>query len=127
MVSNNIFEVAERNQLWNSATATTIPFHFTRVYGNNIGKGSAAVTRRVWRVFTLAAPSLNKPNYLSNSPLISPFTDGLATFGYGPDLTEPYPFSVPVDTPLTVQDIMNMNRDQFEGTLFDMTTGIGEC
>ena len=41
-------------------------------------------TRRMWRVFTLAAPSLKK--------LISPFTDGLATFGYGEDLSQPYPF-----------------------------------
>jgi hypothetical protein len=48
-----------------------------------------------------------------------------ATFGYGPDLSQPYPFSVKVDKPLTVQDIMNMNRDQFEGTPFDLSVGIG--
>ena len=29
-----------------------------------------------------------------------------------------------VDKPLSMQDIFNMNRDQFEGTLFDLTTGI---
>ena len=28
-----------------------------------------------------------------------------------------------VDQPLTVQDIMNMNRDQYEGTQFDLTKG----
>jgi len=30
-----------------------------------------------------------------------------------------------VDKPLTVQDIMNMNRDQYEGTQFDLTKGPG--
>ena len=73
-------------------------------------------TRRMWRVFTLAAPSLKK--------VLSPFTNGLATFGYGEDLSQPYPFSVKVDKPLALQDIFNMNRDQFEGTLFDLTNGI---
>ena len=68
-------------------------------------------------MFTLAAPSLKK--------LLSPFTDGLATFGYGKDLSQPYPFSVPVDAPLSLQDIFTMKRDQFEGTLFDMTAGVG--
>lgn len=74
-----------------------------------------ACTRRVWRVFTLAAPSL-----LSS---FSPYTDGLGTFGFGHDGLQPYPFSVKPDVPLTVQDIMNMNRDQYEGSAFDLTKG----
>jgi dipeptidase len=35
----------------------------------------------------------------------------------------PCPFRYQVDQPLTVQDIMNMNRDQYEGTPFDLTKG----
>ena len=33
MASANIFAVAERNNLWSSAWG--IPFHFSRVYGND--------------------------------------------------------------------------------------------
>ncbi len=46
------------------------------------------------------------------------------TFGYGVDGTQPYPFSVKPDTLLSAEDIMRINRDQFEGTAFDMTTGM---
>ena len=49
------------------------------------------------RVFTLVAPSLKG--------VLSPFTDGYTSFGYGKDYAEPYPFSVKVDRPLSVQDV----------------------
>lgn len=114
LASANIFAAAERSGLWSASTG--IPFHFSRVYGNDRSATGFMCTRRMWRVFTLAAPSLKK--------VLSPFTNGLATFGYGEDLSQPYPFSVKVDKPLSLQDIFNMNRDQFEGTLFDLTTGI---
>lgn len=110
--STNIYSVAERNNLWSASSG--VPFHWSRVYGNDRGKSAMGCTRRIWRVFTLAAPSLQ----------LSPFTDGLATFGFGPDGRQPYPFSVKPDRPLTVLDIMNMNRDQFEGTPFDLTAGV---
>jgi len=118
LASSNIFAVAERNGLWSSATADQIPFHFSRVYGNDRHRSGFGCTRRMWRVFTLAAPSLAKT--------LSAFTDGLTTFGVGPDMKDPYPVSVKVDKPLTVQDIMNINRDQFEGSLFDLTAGVGK-
>ena len=107
--------MAIRTKLWDPATADTIPFNFGWIYGNNRQSTGFACTRRVWRVFTLAAPSLLAE--------FSPYTDGLGTFGFGPDGSLPYPFSVKPDTPLTVQDIMNMNRDQYEGTPFDLTKG----
>jgi hypothetical protein len=68
---------------------------------------SQYATRRVWRVMTLAAPSL---------------ADALPakTTTFADD----YPFSVPVDAPLQVRDILVMNRDHYEGTPFDMTKGI---
>jgi dipeptidase len=72
-------------------------------------------TRRVWRVFTLAAPSLVS--------ILSPYTDTFGSFGFGPDGSQPYPFSVKPDNLLTVQNIFTMNRDQYEGTQFDLTQG----
>jgi dipeptidase len=48
------------------------------------------------------------------------------SFGFGPDGKQPYPFSVKPDKLLTLQDVMRMNRDQYEGTLFDVTKGAGK-
>ena len=35
-----------------------------------------------------------------------------------------YPFSIQVDRPLKVQDIVDVQRDHFEGTRFSLTEGI---
>ena len=64
-------------------------------------------------MFTLAAPSLQ----------LSPYTDTFGTFGFGPDGSQAYPFSVKPDKLLSVMDIIRMNRDQYEGTAFDVTSG----
>ena len=110
LASDNIFEVAKRNDFWKEDE----PFFFNRVYGQDYGALSYMGTRRVWRVFTMANPSLP----------ISPYTDKWATFGYGKDGKEAYPFSVKPEKKLTLQDIMRMNRDQYEGTEFDLTQGL---
>ena len=68
-------------------------------------------TRRIWRVFTMADPTLQ----------LSPYTDAFMTYGYGPDGSQPYPFSVKPNRLLSVADIYRMNRDQYEGTQFDLT------
>jgi dipeptidase len=112
MFSANIFDVATRAKLW-SPTPDAPLMHFSKTYGQNYGTSAYMATRRVWRIFDLAAPSLK----------LSPYTDGWATFGAGVDGKEPYPFSVKPDKLLTLQDIMNMNRDQYEGTPFDLTKG----
>ena len=115
MISHNLFGVALRNGLWSPPE----PLNFARVYGKGIGRNSYMSTRRIWRIFTLAAPSLQQ-NF-------SAYTDEFGTFGYGAKGNESYPFSVKPDKKLTVQDIMNINRDQYEGTPFDMTKGVGKC
>lgn len=65
-----------------------------------------ATLRRVWRVFSLAAPSLE----------LNPWVED----GY----TKEYPFSVKPDKPLTVRDAMDLHRDHYEGTEFDLTKGL---
>lgn len=111
MASANIFEVAERTKLWDSKG--DIPFNFLHIYGKNQGGLSQGSTRRMWRGFTMAAPSLS----------ISPFTDNFATFGFGPNLDQPYPFSVAPDSPMKLESIMRILRDNYEGTPFDLTEG----
>eukprot|EP01041_Mallomonas_annulata_P009869 gene9869-20534_t len=113
LASDNVFEVAIRNNLWRPASGK--PFHFASIYGIDKLDQAPACTRRIWRIFTLAAPSL--------LPLFSPYTDTYGSFGYGTDGTQPYPFSVKPDKKLSVRDIMKMTRDYYEGTQFDQTTG----
>jgi dipeptidase len=82
LASANILDVAIRNNLWSPSSG--IPFNFLRTYSANRHESSWGRTRRVWRIFTLAAPSLN--------PFFSPYTDPFGTFGFGADLKAPYPF-----------------------------------
>lgn len=112
--SDNIHEIAIRNKLWDPKSGN--PFNFQMTYGTDRHAQGFGCTRRVWRVMTLAAPSL--------LPIFSAYTDGKGTFGFGKDGKQPYPFSVKPDKPLSVRDIMRMNRDQYEGSDFDMTKGL---
>jgi len=57
---------------------------------------------RLWRVFSLVAPSTDIK--LTVQP-------------------HDYPFSVPADRKLSVRDIMDLQRDHYEGTEIDMTVG----
>jgi dipeptidase len=62
--------------------------------------------RRVWRAFSLVAPSLK----------LSPWVqDGT---------TRAYPFSVRPDAKLDLSDIKKIYRDHYEGTEFDLTKGV---
>jgi dipeptidase len=75
LASANVKEVAIRNGIWSPSSDK--PFHFTKAYSTDRKGESFAATRRVWRVLTLAAPSL--------LPIFSPYTDSYSTFGYGVD------------------------------------------
>eukprot|EP00518_Triparma_eleuthera_P000726 CAMPEP_0182463258 /NCGR_PEP_ID=MMETSP1319-20130603/7237_1 /TAXON_ID=172717 /ORGANISM="Bolidomonas pacifica, Strain RCC208" /LENGTH=704 /DNA_ID=CAMNT_0024662777 /DNA_START=101 /DNA_END=2212 /DNA_ORIENTATION=- len=94
--SDNLYSVASRAGLWTEGEH----FSFAEVYGLARGHLSTYVNRRVWRVLSLAAPSLNLPAE----------TDMWA---------RDYPFSVPVDDGLAVADVAAMQRDYYEGTPYD--------
>eukprot|EP00604_Paraphysomonas_vestita_P004446 CAMPEP_0174825360 /NCGR_PEP_ID=MMETSP1107-20130205/42681_1 /TAXON_ID=36770 /ORGANISM="Paraphysomonas vestita, Strain GFlagA" /LENGTH=583 /DNA_ID=CAMNT_0016056893 /DNA_START=501 /DNA_END=2252 /DNA_ORIENTATION=- len=111
MASSNIYDVAIRSGLWSPDSG--IPFNFLHIYGLSQAGESHGMNLRVWRAMTLAAPS--------KSYLFNPLTDYYATFGYGPNFTEPYPFSIKPDHPLTLQEIMAIARDNYENTAFDLT------
>jgi dipeptidase len=57
---------------------------------------------RLWRVFSRVAPSLGLQ--MSRDPLN-------------------FPFSVPVDQRLSARDVMDLQRDHYEGTELDLTVG----
>jgi len=94
MASDNIFEVAKQNGWWNPDVEA---FRFCYVYAPH-SRTSLASRRREWRVFNLLAPSLKlDPN------------------------AENHPFSVKPDTLVTLEDIISVFKDYYEGTPFDMT------
>ncbi|KAF0709778.1 Aste57867_5763 [Aphanomyces stellatus] len=99
--SSNLYDVAKRNNFWDGKSQ----FDFTATYANRRqGNSYVYSTRRQWRVFTLANPSLT----------LSPYTDPFGT---------DYPFSVETASVLTAADIMRFQRDHYEGTPFDLTQG----
>jgi dipeptidase len=61
--------------------------------------------RRVWRAFSLAAPSLKLPAWVDSGK------------------TRAYPFSVKPDRKMTLDDVQKIHRDYYQGTEFDLTQG----
>jgi len=95
MTSPNIHSLAEELRIWKRGD----PFVWHDVYGD---PGSTYNSLREWRALSLAAPSLRLQ----------------AT---GEPTVDRYPFSVKPDQPLTVQRLLAVMRDGYEGTEFDLT------
>jgi len=95
LASTNIFTLAEELGFWKLGTR----FLWHDVYG---GPGDRSNSLREWRALSLVAPSL-----------------GLKVTG--DPASDRYPFSVKPDRPLTVSKLMDVMRDGYEGTQFDLT------
>jgi len=103
MVSDNVVSFAVEQGYWDPASGE--PFEFCYAY-NPEGRTKFSCTRREWRVFDLLAPGL----------------------GLAPNSNN-FPFSVKPEKPVTPKRIMELFRDTFEGTDFDMVknlTVVGE-
>lgn len=95
MASKNVQSFAEKKGYWDPESGQ--PFRFYEAYAPK-GRTSFASTRREWRVLDLLAPSLElQPN------------------------ANVFPFSVKPEQPVGPEKIMELFRDTFEGTDFDMT------
>ncbi len=97
MASDNIYELAKEKGWWDE---TKGDFEFSYVYAPQSRK-SVAARRREWRVFDLLAPSLN----------LSP-------------TSENYPFSIKPDKKISLQKIVDIFKDYYEGTPYDMRRNI---
>lgn len=92
MASDNIYSVAKENGWWDGKST----FQFAYAYAPST-RTMIACRRREWRVFDLLAPSLHlDPN------------------------SENYPFSVKPDTLVTIEKLMSVFKDYYEGTPYDM-------
>lgn len=97
MASENVFKVAKDNGWWNPKEG---PFEFCYAYAPD-ERASIASRRREWRVLDLVAPSLN----------------------LNPE-SENYPFSVKPDTLVTLQKLVTLFQDYYEGTRFNFIKDI---
>jgi dipeptidase len=90
MFSENVFDVAKEYGWWKPENG---PFEFCYAYAD---RNSFATRRREWRVFDLVAPSLKlDPN------------------------SENYPFSVKPDEKITLEKMVQIFQDYYEGTEFN--------
>ena len=93
MASENIYQVAKDNGWWDPEKET---FRFCYAYAPH-SRTSLAARRREWRVFDLLAPSLHlDPN------------------------AENFPFSIKPDTLVTLEKLISIFKDYYQGTPFDM-------
>ncbi|HOY37793.1 MAG: C69 family dipeptidase [Bacteroidales bacterium] len=94
MASDNIFTMARDSAWWNPEKEV---FRFAYAYAPESRK-SLASRRREWRIFDLLAPSLHlDPN------------------------DENYPFSVKPDSLVSIDKLIVVFQDYYEGTPYDMT------
>lgn len=101
MGSANIRDQAIRNGLWKPQSDDELP-NFQKLF--SVPRTHPEyVSRRVWRVFDLVAPHLNLSSTATMFEL---------------------PFSVKPEKLVSVQDIINIQRDHYEGTKYDLTQGI---
>ena len=97
MASDNIYSLAKENGWWDGNKAH---FQFCYAYAPE-SRNSFASRRREWQVFNLMAPSLKlDPN------------------------DKDYPFSVKPDKPVTLEKMVEIFKDYYEGTPFDMVKNI---
>jgi dipeptidase len=96
MASDNIFDVAKSHGWWKKGEE----FKFCYVYAPH-SRESVASRRREWRVFDLVAPSL----------------------GLNPN-DKDYPFSVKPEKPVSLETMVMLFKDYYEGTPYDMTRNI---
>jgi dipeptidase len=96
LASENVFSLAKENGWWKEGET----FQFCYAYAPQ-SRNSLAARRREWRVFDMVAPSLQlDPN------------------------AENYPFSVQPDSKVTLNKLVEIFSDYYEGTPFDMTKDI---
>ena len=96
MASQNVYSVAKENGWWKDGE----PYDFAYAYAPS-SRVSLACRLREWRVLSLLAPSLN----------LSPHSEN-------------HPFSVKPEKKVSVQDILAIFRDSYQGTEFDQIAGM---
>lgn len=105
MYSEDVISFAQKEKI---AKEYDGEFSFADTYNPLDPGGVLYCEGRVWRFYSLAAPSL----HLSDD------------YWRAVEGAEPYPLFIKPDKKISVKDLQNWMRDHFEGTEYDMTKGI---
>jgi len=106
LYSENVITFAKEKGYYDESSGE--PFSFRKAYDPLKPSSLRTCAARVWSMFRRSAPSLN----------LSP------DFQRGVKDAERYPLWIKPDKKLSLQDVMNIMRDHYEGTDYDMTKGI---
>jgi dipeptidase len=101
LYSENLFKDAEKAGWYNPKEDKI--FDWLKVVSPGEYNHPYYSLRRVWRIFDKAAPSKKFTSLVKN--------------GY----TKEYPFSVKPDNKLSMKDVLNLTRDWYQGTEFDLS------
>ena len=103
MASENVISYAVEHDYYNPDSGE--PFNWKKAYSPIFwsARSSGGMNARLWRFYNIVAPSLNLDPDTLNTEL---------------------PFSVKPENKLSVLDVMAILRDHYEGTEFDLTTGV---
>jgi len=106
LYSENVIPFAVQKGYYNPDSGQ--PFRFCEAYCPATPKNRRYADGRVWSFFRRAAPSQDfSPDYFR-----------------GVEATQPYPLWIKPDKKLSVADVFALMRDHYEGTDFDMSTGL---
>ncbi len=105
LFSDNVESVAAAHGWFDPAAGG--PLDFRAVYDPPTPQKCRNCAMRVWSVYRRAAPSRDFPVAFARGDLAAPDN----------------PLFIAPDRKLTVADVMALNRDHYEGTDYDMTTG----
>lgn len=106
MYSDNVISFAIQQGYYDPASG--IPFQFNLAYNPPSPDRLKYCETRVWSMFRRSSPALD----------LSP------DFHRGVEGAERYPLSVKPAKKLSLSDVMALVRDHYEGTEYDMTTGL---
>jgi dipeptidase len=106
LYSANVISFAEQKGYYDKKSGK--PFSFRFAYDPPKPESLRGCAARVWSMLRRSAPSQN----------FSP------DFQRGVEGAKPYPLWIKPDQKLSLSDVMNIMRDHYEGTDYDMTKGI---
>jgi dipeptidase len=103
LYSKNLFQVAKAQGWWKPEDG---PLDWMKTVSAGEYTHPYSSLARIWSVYHRFAPSLNLSPYVEDT------------------WSKDYPFSAKPDRKLTTEDALNVLRDHYEGTVYDMTKGL---
>jgi len=106
LYSDNVISCAVENGYYDPSSG--MPFNFQEAYCPTTPRNQRYGDTRVWSVYRRVAPSLN----------LSP------DYHRAVENAERYPLWITPDEKISLRDLIDLNRDHYEGTAYDMRKGI---